>query len=517
MIPQTRLFERLPASTLQQPPDAWIHTRSVQGTFGITAAVESFAEVIDWQEKRRGLTQGYYRLIHPPRIQHLKSRLEAAYPGYTAVFFASGGVARREWEDLCALHQLPAILQVSETLPESLSAPANLLDLQDAACEVFAGILLLRDAGLAAELHERNRRRGGALSARNAAWLLGDADATAPQPGALQEIRRRLCAMEGADSAFLYPSGMAAVTAALDLALTPETPGLVVMGNVYRDTHLLLEEMPWAACRVEAHLLDTHDLQGLEKQLQDPRVGAVFLETITNPLIEVPDLPAIAARAHAAGRQVLVDSTMATPMNCQPLRWGADVVIHSTSKYLSGSNTHGGGAVLTRSRDWADALAVSQVRLRSELSPLEAPALLEGLSSFAERMPRFQRNGAALAAALRAHPAIRSVYYGTDTPTPWLNGLGSVVSAELADDSPEAFARFFDAPLHGLIKAPSLGSDQTLFCPYVYLTYYDKTDAYLRDCRLPRHLLRFACGCEEDFAPVLAAVDDALKRSTLTS
>jgi cystathionine beta-lyase/cystathionine gamma-synthase len=499
----------LPDAHLLQPENAWIHTASVSGPFGITASVRNFDEVLDWQEKRRALTQGYYRLIHPPRIQVLKARLEKRYPGYTAVFFTSGKLAAREWNDHVALSGFTGKTVQYKKLPDEAEAEACVLHVSGAN-GVDAGVVLLKDSQAAGELHERNRRRGGALSVRNVDVLTGSCEGDGVDGPAQEEAAGILLRLASADHVLFYPSGMAAVTAALEQSLTPKTPGIAVMGNVYRDTHLLLEEMPWAGMAVEAHLLDTGDLPGLREVLTDPGVGAVFFETITNPLIEVPNLPEIVKLAQNAGKAVIVDSTMASPLNCRPLEWGADLVVHSTSKYLSGSNQHGGGVVLTRSQDLAKRLRRAQVRDGNELSPLEVPPLLSGLRTFSERMPRFNRNGRALADLLRSHPAVGAVYFGDKTLPEWLTGLGSVVSCELKDRSQEALARFFNAEMPGVMKAPSLGSDQTLLCPYVFLTYYDKDDAYLEACHLPRHLLRFAVGCEEDFEPVLATVRRAL-------
>lgn len=499
----------LPDAELSQPENAWIHTESVQGPFGITASVRNFDEVLDWQEKRRVLTQGYYRLIHPPRLQTLKARFEKRYSGYTAVFFTSGKLAAREWSDYASLSGFTGKTVQCKKLPDDPEAEACVLHVSDKN-GVEAGVVLLKNLRDAAELHERNRRRGGALSVRNVDYLTGGHAEESPDASFQEEAAKILLRLASADHVLFYPSGMAAVTAALEQVLTSETPGIAVMGNVYRDTHLLLEEMPWADMAVEAHLLDTGDLSGLRKVLADPKVGAVFFETITNPLIEVPDLPEIVKLAQNAGKAVIVDSTMASPLNCRPLEWGADVVIHSTSKYLSGSNQHGGGVVLTRSPDRAKRLRQAQVRDGNELSPLEFPPLLSGLRTFSDRMPRFNRNGRALADVLRSHPAAGTVYFGDKSLPEWLTGLGSVVSCELKDRSQEALARFFNAEMPGVIKAPSLGSDRTLFCPYVFLTYYDKDAAYLEACHLPRHLLRFAVGCEADFEPVLSSVRRAL-------
>lgn len=503
-------FSSLPNAELLQPERAWIHTQSVVGPYGITASVRNFDEVLDWQEKRRGLTQGYYRLVHPPRIQKLKARLERKYPGYTAVFFTSGKLAAREWRDYATLSGFTGKTAHYETLPGQISAEAGVLHIFSAE-GVGAGIVLLKNPESAAALHERNRRRGGALSVRNVDCLTGSSPPVALGAAEKAEAAEILLQRTGAKHVLFYPSGMAAVTAALEQSLSPKTPGIAVMGNVYRDTHLLLEEMPWAGMTVKPQLLDTGDLSGLRNVLAQTEVGAVFFETITNPLIELPNLPEIVRLAKNAGKTVIVDSTMASPLNCRPLEWGADVVVHSTSKYLSGSNQHGGGVVLTRSRDRAERFRQAQVRDGNELSPLEFPPLLAGLRTFAERMPRFNRNGTAFAELLRAHPAVGAVYFGEARLPEWLTGLGSVVSCELKDPSQEALARVFNMEMPGVIKAPSLGSDQTLFCPYVFLTYYDKSEAYLKACRLPRHLLRFAVGCEEDLTPVLDSVRRSLE------
>jgi cystathionine beta-lyase/cystathionine gamma-synthase len=503
------IADHLPGLQREQPASAWIHTTSVTGPYGITASVKDFDEVLDWQEHRRELTRGYYRLIHPPQVQAFKARLEKKYPGFHAVLYTSGPLAAKEIQDLLCIRQRSTELTVCQNLPETL-APGRIyvLAFQQAGCT--AGVGLTADADLAADLHERNRRRGGSLSARNVDFFLEADDGLFDVPDCKSLCANHLLEMEEAGSVHFYPSGMGAVTAVLDIVLSPTQSRMLVLGNVYRDTHLLLEEQRWAGKNVQTDFLDTHDLAGLQARIADPALAGVLIETITNPLIEIPDLPAIADICRQAGKPLLVDSTMAGPLNACPLDLGATVVMHSTSKYLSGSNVHGGGIVLTRDADWMQALSDQQVRWENRLSPLEFPALLEGLDSYAERIARFNANGEALAACLRAHPAVETVYYGNQGRPDWLKGLGSVVSCELKAPSLSKVATFFDAELPGVIKAPSLGSNQTLFCPYVLLAYYDKSDDYLRECNLSKTLLRFAAGCEEDFSGVLNGIRAAL-------
>lgn len=498
----------LPPVSPSLPESDWIHTTSVTGPYGITASVKDWAEVIDWQEHRRSLTQGYYRLIPTPQVRELTSRLEARYPGRHAVALTSAALAEQELLDACAVSGQSAEVRQLSGLPDHLPAGAHtILDLQGPPGQ--AGIALLEDADLAATLFERNRRRGGALSARVAESLLyGTAFDHSPETE--QACAERLCDWEEADHALFYPSGMAAVTAALQHLLRPDRTRILVLGNVYRDTHLLLEEQTWAGLEVQTDFLDTHDLEGLADRILRPGVAAVLVETITNPLIEIPDLPAIARHCQHHGIPLLVDSTMAGPLNATPLALGADVLIHSTSKYVSGGNTHGGGVILTRDSAHADALSAAQQNTGNRLAPVEFPDLLQGLSTYPKRLARFNRNGEAMAELLRSHPAVETVYYGNQGRPDWLHGLGGVVSCDLTAPNLENVACFFDAPLPGVIKAPSLGSDQTLFCPYVLLAYYDKSDAYLRESNLSKTLLRFAMGSEEDITPVLNGIRDGL-------
>lgn len=498
----------LPAVTGSLPVSEWIHTTSVTGPYGITASVKDWHEVMDWQEHRRSLTQGYYRLIPPPQVRELTTRLDARYPGFHAVAFTSGALAEKELRDLCAIESLRLPLQTHCALPEDLEAETlHVLAFDTPAGPV--GVALVKDPELAATLFERNRRRGGACSARTAESLLhGSSFPT--DPDAEAECARKLCDWEQADHALFYPSGMAAVTAALEQVLTPQHNRMIVLGNVYRDTHLLLEEQTWAGLDVVTDFLDTGDVAGLARRIRNPAVAGVLVETITNPLLEIPDLPAISVLCTEAGVPLLVDSTMAGPLNAAPLALGADLLIHSTSKYLSGHNTHGGGVILTCDSSLAKALSAAQQATGNLLAPVEFPGLKQGLSSYPERLQRFNRNGEALAELLRAHPAVETVYFANQGRPDWLKGMAGVVSCELKDASLDKVAAFFESPLPGVIKAPSLGSNQTLFCPYVLLAYYDKSDEYLRQCNLSKTLLRFAVGCEEDLSPVLGGIRSAL-------
>jgi cystathionine gamma-synthase len=205
-------------------------------------------------------------------------------------------------------------------------------------------------------------------------------------------------------------------------------------------------------------------------------------------------------------------------VNCRPIEHGADFVIHSTTKFLNGGNDHGGGAIIVRDRKAAAALARFRERWHDDMSAVEAVALEARLGTFPVRMKRFNENAAVVAAFLAKDESVGRLYFnGSPTHRSFataqriLDGTGSVMSFTLADESWEALQRFYDSPLTGIVKAPSLGSDATLLCPYGLLTHLDDSDEELAAIGLPRFLLRLAIGCEEDMTPLLDSLRAALE------
>ena len=558
-------------------------TESIFGPHGITAHIPSMAHILDWQEQRAVPYQGYYRLIHPPFLKRLRARLQAQYrvdwaipycsvelalkelleflrfphpaqrvylppaPGHLArmalaagfpcsvapapeqmaagdvvLFDEAAASSARSWLDACRTAGA-TLTGCSMELPSSVDA-VTLADwwvagLDDPSIGLTSAFTFTRRAQ-AADLHERNRRRGGLMPSRAAAWWLGEPEPE-PDPGAPGRACEMLAAMEGARHAFVYPSGMHGIVETFEALWTPERPEVVVVGHPYSDSHLILGEMPWAPGGLLTHFLQVSEQERLPALLAGGRVGAVLMETLTNPLIEIPDLPAIASACRAAGVPLVVDNTFATPANCRPLEHGATVVLHSTSKFLSGSNEHGGGVVMTSDDAIARALADRQQRLRNRMSSFEAGVLLTTLTTFADRMKRFNANGLRVAECLARHPAVGRVFFPGQPGSPightanWLSGFGSVVSFTFREPGLVPVRRMYDAPTPTILKAPTLGSDATLMCPYVMLTYFRRSDEYLRAYRLPRYLVRLAVGSESNFAPVEADLMRALDAASI--
>jgi len=379
---------------------------------------------------------------------------------------------------------------------------------------VRMGLILSRESEHAPLLWERIRKRGAVPSARDAAFLCGEDPGSEPREDVDDAVCHELRVLTAAPNCSLYPTGMNALVAAFDAMWNPDRPDVAIVGHLYSDTHVLLSEMPWhAGMSFRSHFLRADQTEALAELLADSKVGLVFVETITNPLVEIPDLPRVIELARAAGARVLVDNTMASPANCRPLELGAHAVVESTTKYLSGGNDHGGGAVLTGDTAISTRLAAEQGRLGSGMSGYEAETLMAGLATYRERMPRFNENGRRMAAFLRDHAAVDRVWFPTGDELDQaghLHGAASVVSFTLRDGSLGALTGFLEAEMSGVFKAPSLGSDVTLLCPYTLLTYFHRDEEYLDTIRLPRHLLRFSVGCEADFEPVLQSVGKAL-------
>ena len=331
-------------------------------------------------------------------------------------------------------------------------------------------------------------------------------------------ISKKLCEWEHAADCFLFPSGMSAVHSVMNLLRKKSRPQVIVIGLMYSDSYNLLMN-PGRTSRWEAEFVDLNELETLP-QIISEKTAMIVTETITNPLVEIPDLERVGEIASAHGVLFVVDNTVASPANCQPMDYEADFVIHSTTKYLSGSNDHAGGAVMVKNSSEASYLDNFQRCWGMRISPMESAVLWEYMQDFRERMERFNINCTVLAEFLSAHSAVDFVYHPSlnshssyDTAKKLLSGNGGVVSFTLKDESENALKKFYDREFSSMIKAPSIGSNQTLICPYTLLTNYFYTDEELKEIKLPRHLIRISAGCETEIDGILEDLDFALKRT----
>ena len=295
-----------------------------------------------------------------------------------------------------------------------------------------------------------------------------------------------LGALEGGGSALAFASGMAAVAAVLE-SLPLRAP-VVHLDHGYTGTRELLTTAP--AGRWELRPVDIADTA----QVLDACDGAALLwvETPTNPMMEVADLPALVAGAHRRGVTVAVDNTFATPLAQRPLDLGADVVVHSVTKFLAGHSDLLMGATVTRDEALCERL-VRHRRLHGAVpGPLEAFLALRGMRTLAVRMDRAQGNALELAQRLARHPAVTRVRYpglpddpGHERARAQMRGFGAMLAFEVAGGAAAAEATARSTQL--VVHATSLGGVETMM---------ERRARYAAEVATPGSLLRVSVGCE---------------------
>jgi len=286
-----------------------------------------------------------------------------------------------------------------------------------------------------------------------------------PTTTALEEA---VATLEEGEAALAFASGMAAIHAAL-LATGARTGSAVVAAqDLYGATYALLDRL-MRTQGVTAHFVDVADLEAVEMACAQLRPVALLVETISNPLLKVADLPALAGVAHRHGATLLVDNTFATPCLAQPLNLGADVVIHSATKYLGGHGDVLGGVVVTSEARRADLFEVLKVT-GANLGPQEAWLVLRGLKTLPLRMRQHCENGLAVARWLEAYPRVSRVLYPGLPSHPQHalaerlfqgQGYGGMVSFDLAGADQRQVFRFFES-LRLCLPATTLGDVYTL-------------------------------------------------------
>jgi O-succinylhomoserine sulfhydrylase len=259
----------------------------------------------------------------------------------------------------------------------------------------------------------------------------------------LTMLEDRLCLIEGAEACRTTATGMAAVNAAL-LAHLKAGDRVVASRALFGSCHWIVSTL-LPKFGIHSEFVDGGDLAQWRAALSTP-AALVLLETPSNPMLEIVDLPAVAALAHAAGAIVVVDNVFATPLLQQPLTMGADVVVYSCTKHIDGQGRVLGGAVLG-SRKWINDVLQPFIRNTGPaLSPFNAWLLLKGLETLALRIDAGCRSAAAVADFLAAQPAIRRVWYPSRADHPQqalamrqMSAGGTVVTFEVAGGKDAAF------------------------------------------------------------------------------
>lgn len=276
-------------------------------------------------------------------------------------------------------------------------------------------------------------------------------------------LHQKLAALEGAEAALVTGSGMAAIAAAL-LAVLRAGDRLLAQRCLYGGTHSLVTR-ELLELGIEVDFVDASDPASFAAALR-PTTRAFYCETLTNPLLELADLPAVAAFSREHGLISIIDNTFASPVNFRPIEHGFDLVVHSCTKYLNGHSDLIAGAVIGRA-DLVAAATRKQNHFGACLNPDTCALLHRGMKTLALRVRAQNQSAAALAHALQQHPAVTQVNYPGLASHPaharakaLLDGFGGMLSFELRGGLAAA-ERFF-AALTIPIVAPSLGGVETL-------------------------------------------------------
>ena len=324
-----------------------------------------------------------------------------------------------------------------------------------------------------------------------------------------------VASLEGAEAAQAYSSGMAAIHASLLAAGVKAGMSVVAALDLYGATYTLLRSL-LDSLGVRVRMVDVSDLSEVETALRETHPVLLLVETISNPLLKVADVPALTALAHRYGASLLVDNTFSSPYLFNPLQHGADYVIHSVTKYLSGHGDVLAGVVATSAENKNKLFELNKL-VGSVLGPFEAWLALRGLKTLPLRMHQQCQSAQQVAAWLRSHRRVAKVNFPGLTNHPQHDladrlfegkGYGGVLSFELKDADKAAVYRFMES-LTVCLPATTLGDIYSLVLHPATSSHRGLTPEERARIGLPDGLVRLSTGIES-LEDILADLESAL-------
>ena len=321
-----------------------------------------------------------------------------------------------------------------------------------------------------------------------------------------------LAALEGGTAGFAFATGMAAE--ATVLMLFRAGARVIVQSDLYGGTHRLLESV-FREIGVEAVYVDLRDLAALDAALL-PGAQAVWIESPTNPLMNLVDLAAVSARAHACGAITICDNTFLSPYFQRPFDFGVDIIVHSTTKYINGHSDVVGGAIVVRDSQWAEKIGFLQNAMGTCAGPQDCYLVLRGIKTLALRMEEHQRNSLGVARWLEAHPKVSAVLHPGLPSHPQhelarrqMKGSGGTFSFRVHGGQPAVF-RLLEA-VRVFTLAESLGGVESLIEHPVTMTHASVAPETLAAMRITPDLIRISVGLE-DLDDLIADLDQAFQQ-----
>ena len=312
-------------------------------------------------------------------------------------------------------------------------------------------------------------------------------------------LEREIAFLENGEAALAFGSGMAAISSTV-LALCTSGTNLVSSNTLYGGTHqLFVETLP--RYNIEAREVEGTDLEAIEKSI-DGNTRCLYIETPANPTLAIIDIRECARIAHKHKIPLIVDNTFSTPYFQRPLDLGADVVVHSATKYIGGHGDTVAGLAVGR-KEWINKLRGTILRdIGGIISPLNAWLLVRGLKTLAVRMERHQENALEIAKYLSFHPKIKKVWYPGLSTHPQhdlakrqMTGFGGIVSFEIKGG--RKAGEMLMNSVHLFTLAVSLGDVDSLIEHPASMTHSTYDSAGLKACGISEEFVRLSVGIED--------------------
>ncbi len=333
-------------------------------------------------------------------------------------------------------------------------------------------------------------------------------------------LKRSIANLEHGDpnNCFLFPSGMTAIFVSIFSLLSIKKNQFIALGSLYVDTIRILEKWPKKYGLPETIFIRESIIENLEDSIGENTAG-IIVEFPSNPLIQLIDLEKVVKIAHSKGVKVIVDNTIATPYNFNPFDFDVDLIVHSTTKFLSGKNNHIGGVLLLKDHKISKKIDNFTKLANLDMDFNEIRILTRNIRNFKDRMKKINENSAIVAKFLENHKAIKKVYHPSLKSDPnhdlmhkYLKGGSGLLSFILRESTKKKAERFYDNLHSPILKGPSLGSEKTLLSPYVIMAHYEDSKEELENLGFDFYLMRLSVGIEK-VDNIIKSLDHALNFS----
>ncbi len=330
----------------------------------------------------------------------------------------------------------------------------------------------------------------------------------------LRLFEQRMSVLEKGSASIAFASGMAAISSTL-LALASPGDTILIHKTLYGSSFTLATQLlpKWG---IGSETVDLREIESVKKILAEKQVTAIYFETPVNPDLAIIDIALISRLAHEHGAKVVVDNTFASPYLQNPLTLGADVVLHSTTKYICGHGDALGGVVTTKDEELATTIKFGYMcELGGVMSPFNAWLMIRGLKTLHLRMQQHCSNAMKAALFLENHPKVSKVHYpglpnhlGHELCSRQTRGYGGIISFEVAGDKTAAIRCIDNFSMAKI--AVSLGDCETLVQMPAAMTHRGYDAEHLKEFGLTESMIRLSIGIE-DIEDILADIERALE------